>query len=378
MKARSTSIAVSGFLTESPVIRNHQCLPPLTTLQLENSFTNNGTVTINSNGAKRRCTQAVAATSLTIDGTGEIVLNNPFTGGTAPERASIDAAAGETITQAAGHTIRGNGRITAALVNNGLVSAEGSGGVIQLLDGDKTNNGTFEALDGSTLTTLAGTNLTNFEGGVLTGGTYRVVDEGNGASMAIAQGPLFEVGSGTEVVLSGANSAFTLGGVAIEDSLTTNRGTTRILNNRNFALSADTTAFDNFGTIEVGGGTVSGTGLTAGLTNNSSGEIFGFGTVDNPIANDGLVRASGGSLSVNTISGSGTVQVDASASLDVSSATGSSETANLIHNGDNLNLGANDFNVTSDYEQRKFRCRQCVQLACQRVRYWADSGRSGN
>ena len=319
-------------------------------LQLENSFTNNGTVTVNSTGTNSDA-ELVAATSLTIDGTGEIVLNNNV-GPTVPQRAGIDAADGATITQAAGHTIRGRGRVTAALVNDGLVSAEG--GLLQLRDADKTNNGTFQALDGSSLTTLTETNLTNFEGGVLTGGTYRVVDEGNGASIAISEGPLFEVGAGTEVVLSGANSAFTLGGVAIEDSLTTNRGTTRILNNRNFALSADTTAFDNFGTIEVGGGTVSGAGLTAGLTNNSSGEIFGFGAVDNPIANDGLVRASGGSLSINTISGSGTVQVDASASLDVSSATGSSETANLIHNGDNLNLGANDFNVTNDYNNANF------------------------
>ena len=325
------------------------------TLQLENSFTNNGTVTINSNGGNSN-TQAVAATSLTIDGTGEIVLNNPFTGGTAPERASIDAAAGETITQAAGHTIRGNGRITAALVNNGLVSAEGSGGFLQLLDGDKTNNGTFQALDGSSLTTLAETNLTNFEGGVLTGGTYRVVDEGNGASMSIAQGPLFEVGPSTEIVLSGINSALTFGETPTEDSLSTNRGTIRILNNRDYQLTANVTTFDNFGTIELGGGTLSGVGLVEALSNRSTGEFFGFGVLDGPVANEGLVRANGGTLTISTISGqNGTVQIDAASSLDVSDPTlGSSSAANLIHNGDDLNLGTNDFTVASDYTNANF------------------------
>ena len=70
----------------------------------------------------------------------------------------------------------------------------------------------------------------------MTGGIYRVVDGGNGASMSIAQGPLFEVGSETEVVLSGENSALTFGETPIEDSLNTNRGTVRILNNRNFDI----------------------------------------------------------------------------------------------------------------------------------------------
>ena len=113
------------------------------------------------------------------------------------------------------------------------------------------------------------------------------------------------------------------------------------------------TAFDNFGTIEIGGGTLTGTGLIAALSNNSSGEIFGFGAVEGPIANAGLVRASGGSLSVGTIAGPGTVQVDANASLDISAA-GNSSAANLIHNGDDLILGTNDFNVTSDYNNASF------------------------
>ena len=320
-------------------------------LQLETSLTNNGTITINSDGVNAD-SELTALGSLTIDGTGDIVLNNNI-GVTVPQRASVDAALGETITQGADHTISGQGQINAALINNGTVSADGTNGIV-LNGGDKTNNGVFEALDGSTLSTGTGTSLTNLSGGVLTGGTYRVINGGNGASAAFNGSTLTDIAAGTEIVLSGANSTLTFDGVALEDTVSSNSGTVRILDNRDFELTTNVTSFNNFGLIELGGGTLSGVGLVDSLQNNAGANFTGFGTLDGPIGNAGNVNAIGGTLTISTISGAGvgnSVNIAQDAALDVSNPeNGDSSTDLLSHAGTDLALGANNFLVTGDYD----------------------------
>jgi len=97
--------------------------------------------------------------------------------------------------------------------------------------------GVLEALDGSTLQAMTNGTFSNIAAGTLTDGTYRAVDDGAGASISFLDPtPITRLVNST-VELSGANSTFTIGGVAIEDSLNTIDGTLNILNGRQFTLA---------------------------------------------------------------------------------------------------------------------------------------------
>ena len=92
------------------------------------------------------------------------------------------------------------------------------------------------------------------------------------------------------------------------------------------------------------------------LTNSAGGEIFGFGTITPRPINSGTIRAVGGTLTLaaGIQGGSGTVQVDAGATLDLSGAALASSADSLIHNGAGLNLGAQNFSVGVDYQNGNF------------------------
>ena len=120
-----------------------------------------------------------------------------------------------------------------------------------------------------------------------------------------------------------------------------------------------TNALINSGTVELGGTGQSDATLTSGgdIANFASGEIFGHGTIDNTILNQGTVRASGGTLAIvgGVINGpSSTVQIDAGAMLNLSGGSGASDSDLLIHNGAGLNLGTNAFLVGVDYQNSNF------------------------
>ena len=345
-----------------------------TDTQISGTITNSGSITIASDGGQSDL--EIAFDGATLTGGGTVTLTGA--------NAGINDVLGTQTLTIADQTIQGVGNIgrnttdfnnqaggtvqanvsgetlvidPASTFNNAGTLRASGGGTLQLAGGNYTNTGTFEALDGGTLNAVSGANLTNLVGGVLTGGTYRVVDDGSGASISLLGTPLTELETGTELILSGANSAITFGGVTPEETLTANRGTIRVLDNRDYELTASVATFDNNGVIELGGGTLSGIGLVSALANNAGGEFFGFGTLDGPISNGGLVRANGGTLTISSVldQGGGSVQVDANSSLDVSDPTnGNSSAAVLSHNGDDLNLGSNDFLVTSDYDNANF------------------------
>ncbi|MBX3427297.1 MAG: hypothetical protein KF688_16585 [Pirellulales bacterium] len=88
-------------------------------------LTNNGAITINSNNMNGSCIITFQTTQ-TLDGSGEIVLNRWNTSGS--PGATFSTSVGATVTQAAGHTIRGEGLLASALVNNGLVEAMDANG----------------------------------------------------------------------------------------------------------------------------------------------------------------------------------------------------------------------------------------------------------
>ncbi|MEQ8849962.1 choice-of-anchor D domain-containing protein [Botrimarina sp.] len=319
-------------------------------LFVSGNIENSGTIAINPDGDAAN-TRLDPNSATTFSGTGEIVLN--ASSDAAPQHARVGGATNDfAITNGAGHTFRGAGDIITGFVNNGTVSADAAGRTLYLSGGVKTNNGVYQAIGGGVLNHTA--SLTNHSGaGVLTGGSYRAI--GAGSTLTLPGPALAEVGPDTEVVLSGAGSLATFGGVAPEASTTVNRGAIRLLDGRDYEMTAAVTTFDNFGVVELGGGTITGVGLVQALANNSGGEFFGFGALAGPINNSGLVRAAGGTLSTGQIAGpGGAVQIDAGASLDLSTAAGASDADTLAHNGEGLNLGANDFLVRSDYTNASF------------------------
>ncbi len=110
------------------------------------SLVNDGVIRVGPNYPPGRCS-VEAVTDVTISGSGAIALERHHSN----ELSNLSTADGATITQAAGHTIRGWGHVRAALVNHGLVSADVSSAALQLFDHDKQNSATIEARNGGVL-----------------------------------------------------------------------------------------------------------------------------------------------------------------------------------------------------------------------------------
>ncbi len=89
------------------------------TLNVENTFINNGTVSINPNGDSFAASMNMASTSNTIDGNGEIVLNAV---GLSFRAQMIVSGASTNRTNGTNHTISGNGLLNIDLTNQGIIS----------------------------------------------------------------------------------------------------------------------------------------------------------------------------------------------------------------------------------------------------------------
>lgn len=340
------------------------------------TITNNAAVLQQSSGPGSGQINIVGNT--TLSGTGVWTMNNHA------NNALRAATNGQTLTNDTQHTIQGSGDIgafTALLINNGTIIANqptqlqisspnvstvtNTGtlratngatlsvnlGVVSSID----NQGTVEALNGSSVTYQLSAAAANNMAGVLTGGTWRSVATGGGATVTLRGSNITQIAAATTVELSGAGSVLQVVATPIDSTLTTNNGTLKIFDGRNFAMTA---ALTNSGTVELGGAGLAGGTLNSGgnITNAASGVIAGHGTISDTILNSGTVRAAGGTLVMaGLIDGqSGTVQVDPGATLDLSGTGGASDADFLIHNGAGLNLGANNFSVGKDYNNANF------------------------
>jgi len=326
-------------------------------LEEDTVFTGGGTVTMDTTSGSALITDISGTKRLTlmdqtIEGTGNIGSNTIAL--TVGANGTIDANAttgtGTLIVDASNLTPDDLG--SRGLVSDGMLRAS-NGGELILAAADITNNGTLEALDGSTVTSNG--TLTNLSGGTLDGGTYRSVENGNGSTVAINGTSLETIATGTTVEVSGAGSVMQFGGTAIEDSLITNAGTLRVHDGRDFTM---TNALTNAGAVSLGGSGLTGASLTSGgdITNTSTGEISGHGTINNTILNSGTVRSSGGTLAIvgGVIDGqSGTMEINSGSTLDLSGASGASDADFLNHNG-NLALGANNVTINEDYTNANF------------------------
>jgi hypothetical protein len=281
---------------------------------------NDGTLSVNSNvsGAEAHL---LFSTNAMLDGTGVVFLNN--TG----RFAQVNTAPGVTVTQAAGHTIRGTGQINAALVNNGLVEsapvAATSGLVLQT--NDKTNNHVFRAAGGVELEINGITVTQNATGRI-------IADESNveiTAGAHIVGGTLETVGAGTvfttaSATLSGVTNQGTYhvrGGaelMIIGGGGLTNHGVLTVNSN-----NAGSEAHLLFTTNAMLGGTgevvlnTSGrfaqlnTAPAAFVTNGPEHTIRGLGQVNGNVINDGRMEGNSGTelLEINGfVGGSGVLQ----------------------------------------------------------------------
>ena len=154
------------------------------------------------------------------------------------------------------NTIDGYGYEEASLTNNGTISAD-AGGQTLFVEGDITNAGIIEAVNGATLD-LTGANLSNFVSGVLTMGTYQV----NANSTMNINGSILN--NAATIILNGANTTFS----AIS-SMTSNTGSFQLLNGASFNTVGN---FSNSGNMLVNGGST--LAINGTLTNTALGTII--------------------------------------------------------------------------------------------------------
>jgi len=236
-----------------------------------------------------------------------------------------------------------------ALNDAGGVFRGSGGGGLDLTGGSFTNNGTLEALDGSTVTYSVSATCENNVAGVLTGGTWRAISTGSGAVVTLRGDPITQIAPDTTVEIRGPGAVIQVGSVPIENTLTDNAGTLNVLGGQDYTSANVLTNADG-GSVQLAGGTFSGPGL------DNAGELAGYGTIALRPVNSGTIRASSVAFPAQTLivtggiqGGSGVVIVDLGATLDLSGASESSSADVLAHNGEDLNLGDPDFLVHVDY-----------------------------
>lgn len=142
--------------------------------------------------------------SLTLDGTGRVVLNaHPSNLGTG----LIHNTSG-VLTHALDHTITGRGRISSTMTNFGTVDANGAGMTIELNGGAKTNHGVMSATDGGSLNINTGVMQDPLGEILANNGTVRTfsVTITDGIIRAVNDG-VFTVDPGNATTLNGVTSS---------------------------------------------------------------------------------------------------------------------------------------------------------------------------
>jgi hypothetical protein len=266
-----------------------------------------------------------AGRTLTLGGNARVTMagNATISVGTLVNAGSIDAGAQSL--QINAQSARNTGQIVldgGTLEMSGSVLSENEGTLIS--SGAAALNPSGAAFSNSGLlfvaggTLAVGTGLSNFSGATLDGGTYEVAA---GATLTLGRAGAL-VTDNASITLDGPGAQMSVFStdimdyVPIEATLTAigASGTLSVLGGRDYLTAG---ALDDSGMLEMGGGT-----LTAGaLSVSASGVLGGYGTIATAIANGGLIEAFGGTLTLAAISGTGSLQVDPGATLELTAAT---------------------------------------------------------
>jgi hypothetical protein len=286
------------------------------TLNLLGTIANRGSLV--AEGAGNATFLQVLSPVVTLTGGGQVVLNsspNSFLQG--------DVASDKLVN--VNNTISGGGNLGNALLNIDNQAAgviDGSGGTPLTINvGTISNEGLIEAT-GAGGVVLAESMLTNFGSSgtvaTITGGSYAGINN----TLTLTGAGFATLVAAATLEVSGAGGQITIGGTAIDTMLTNivSGGDVEVLGGRNFAA---THAIDIFsgGTLQLGGGAF--TTSVGGVSN--AGRIVGFGTLVNSgvkvLANTGVIEANGGLLTLGTLSGAGSLQVDSGATLELKTPT---------------------------------------------------------
>jgi fibronectin-binding autotransporter adhesin len=298
IEVNGSTVDFNGVTLTGPLTVNNAAV-----LRTTSGFVNNGTITINTtSGASATALQSLA--SNTISGTGTIVLN---------ASPNLDTAyltyngGGEVLTLGSGQTVRGTGRVYVNTTNNGVISADVSGRVINLLGTPKTNNNLMRAMNGGFLD-ITGIVVNQAPGATILGDASRVRMSGsvinNGMVTAQGSGGLIEV-NGSTVDFNGV----TLTGPLSVNNATSLRTSAGFVNNGTITINP--TAGASVTNLQVlASTTIGGTGAivlnastnldTAYLYFNGGGEVLtlgggqtvrGTGQVYVNTTNNGLISA---------------------------------------------------------------------------------------
>ncbi len=265
------------------------------TLNLSDTITNNGTILVNpTNGAAT--TTLDADNNVLLTGSGKVTLNGFTT------RAQITTAGGGVLTNDAGHTIEGFGRIFGSVVNNGTITANNPENTLLNSGENKTNNGIMSA-DGGTLE-INNFTLDQTGGGVLAANTSNIVYNGpeiEGGTLTSGSG-IHEVVFLTELrgVTNEAQFNVSAGdALQIRNSITNNGNI--LINPTNGAAQTlirfmDSGSFNGTGSLTLNGFSTRAQVVTIQpssfvVTNGANHTIHGFGLIDAPMINEGMIRA---------------------------------------------------------------------------------------
>ncbi len=285
-------------------------------------------------GAAIADTWLSAVTTLTLSGGGTLVLSANQSN---LNTAGITHYTGtEVVTNAAGNTISGSGRIYAQLVNEGVVNANASATAMLLDGGAKTNNNLITATNASTLNVASGINQ---------GTSGRLVADNatiNLGDVTVSGGQLQAINAGLIQVVGNTNlPAFKLQGplnVAAGHTLwtsgvATHTGTIRVnpagaaadtwvVLNADATLSGDGELVLNAHSSNLNTGAIGYYTGAETLTNSPTHTIRGTGRIATTLVNNGVVLADqpGKILAINTrpVVNNNLIQSFNGAQLDVS------------------------------------------------------------
>ncbi|MEM1072325.1 MAG: hypothetical protein AAGH71_05845, partial [Planctomycetota bacterium] len=311
-------------LTDVTLSGNGRISPNGEAILAGGGITNNGLLEINRDASSINALLTSAA-PVTIGGTGEIQMR------TFSDNAQINTSGSGVIIHGADHLIRGVGWINAALVNEGIISADVavsvSGNELTLRTEDKTNNNTITAelntrldIDAITITQGAGGMILANDGLVNLGGGTRIEN-----GMIASNGTGFISNDTGTQQLSGVNfmgdMRFSPGSTVIVDSVgLTNDG----------VIQMNPAASSSNAVLELDDATIDGTGEIQMRTSADNSEIRSAAGTTGTLGSGQLVRGVGrmqGDLVNNG-------EIRADVSVSVSGATFEIITDSMINNGD--------------------------------------------
>jgi fibronectin-binding autotransporter adhesin len=326
-------------------------------LNVSGTITNNGVIQLNDTGSG---SLMFLTGNLTLNGTGTVTLVQ--TGGGIAQ--IIEQNGATILTNSSTSTIQGVGRVGDSdmkLVNNGTVSANVSGGTLEILGtGGTTNTGLLEGTGGGTLQidntvtnatgniTADGGTVTLANGAVINGGTLNSLNGGtlqtasfNTAALngvTISTGTTYVNGNGSQLNVSG---------------IITNNGVIQVNDTGSSSVMELTgnLTLNGTGTVtlsQTGGGIaeiIEQNGATT-LTNSSTSTIQGAGTVgdsDMKLVNNGTVNAnvSGGTLTLTGTGGitnTGLLEASNGGVLPIFSTTVTNAGGNITANGGTVEI----------------------------------------